>query len=76
MRNLILIILIVIKKIIESFYDRNFKKGQKEIEWTPIGKLIKNLKEKGILKLFDYLKEKKGKININQLKAELNEIIN
>ena len=76
MRNLILIILIVIKKIIESFYDRNFKKGQEEIEWTPIGKLIKNLKEKGILKLFDYLKEKKGKININQLKAELNEIIN
>ena len=76
MRNLILIILIVIKKIIESFYDRNFKKGQKEIESSSIGKLIKNLKEKGILKLFDYLKEKKGKININQLEAELKKIIN
>ena len=37
---------------------------------------MKNLKEKGILKLFDYLKEKKGKININQLEAELKKIIN
>ena len=59
----------------DNFYNRNFSGRYEEIEITTIGKLIKNLKEKGILNLFDDLKKKKGKIDIEKLR-KLNEIIN
>ena len=63
----------------KNFYNKYFSGNLANIESSSIGKLMKNLKEKGILNLFDDLKKKKGKIDIEKLrklKAELKKIIN